>query len=67
MVEVLTISLAGIIDSGEVFVATALVGTLSVVADMGTDSKLLALVLICQTPQGHMIHITHRFNSWGRL
>lgn len=31
--------------------AAALVGTLSVVADVGTHSELLALVLICETPQ----------------
>lgn len=63
MIEVLTISLAGIIDSGKVLVAAALVGTLSVVADVGTHSKLLTLVLICQTPQGHAIHIKHSFKS----
>lgn len=63
MVGVLTISLAGIINSGEVLVATALVGTLSVVADMGTDSKLLTLVLICQTPEGPVTHITHSFGA----
>ncbi len=57
MVEVLTISLAGVIDSGEVLVAAALVGTLSVVADVGTHSKLVTFVLICETPQHHMMHI----------
>lgn len=41
-----SISLAGVIDSGKVFVADTLVGTLSVVADVGTHTKLLALVLI---------------------
>lgn len=46
--EVLTISFAGIIDSGEVLVAAALVGTLGVVADVGTHTKLLTLVLICE-------------------
>lgn len=62
--EALTISLAGVIDSGKVFVADTLVGTLSVVADVGTHTKLLALVLICETPQGHMKHITtSRFKS----
>lgn len=49
--EVLTISFACVIDSAEVLVAAALVGTLSVVADVGTHSELLALVLICETPQ----------------
>lgn len=53
MVEVLTISLAGIIDSGEVLMAAALVGTLRVVADVGAHPKLLTLVLICQTSQGY--------------
>lgn len=48
--EVLTISLAGVIDPAEVFVAAALVGTLSVVADMGTHSELTALILICESP-----------------
>lgn len=57
MVEVLTVSLAGVIDSREVLVAAALVGTLCVVADVGTHSKLLTLVLICATPPP--IHITH--------
>lgn len=45
----LTISLAGIVDLGEVLVAAALVGTLSVVADVGADAKLLTLVLVCRT------------------
>lgn len=48
-VKVLTISLACLTDSGEVLVAAALEGSLSVVADMGTRSKLLTLVLICVT------------------
>lgn len=51
VVKVLTISLAGVIDSGEVLVAAALVGTLCVVADVGTHSKLLTLVLICKHPE----------------
>lgn len=48
MLEVLTISLAGIIDSGEVLVTAALVGTLCVVADVGAHAKLLTLVRICR-------------------
>lgn len=55
-VDVLTISLASLIDFGEILVAAALVGSLSVVADVGTHPKLPALVLICETP--HMVHIT---------
>lgn len=49
MVEVLTISLAGVVYFGEVLVTAALVGTLGVVADVRTHAKLPALVLICQT------------------
>lgn len=48
MIEVLTIGLAGLIDSDEVLVAAALVRTFSVVADVGTHSKLLTLVFICK-------------------
>lgn len=46
---ILTISLAGVIYSAEILVAAALVGAFCVVADVGTDSKLLALVLIWGT------------------
>ena len=49
MVEALTVSLAGVVDSGEVLVAAALVGTLGVVTDVGTHSELPTLVLICET------------------
>ena len=61
VVVVLTISLAGVIDSGEVLLAAALVRTLSVVADVGTRSKLLTLIFICAKSQGHTVHITHSF------
>lgn len=47
----LTIGLARVIDFGEVFVAAALVGSFGVVADVGTSSELLALVLICEIKQ----------------
>lgn len=47
----LTVGLAGVIYSAEVLVAAALVGTLRVVADVGTHPKLLTLVLICE---GHV-------------
>lgn len=47
----LTIGLAGVIDFGEVFVAAALVGSFGVVADVGTNSELLTLVLICEIKQ----------------
>lgn len=50
--DALTISLAGVVDSGEVLVAAALVGTLGVVADVRTHPELPALVLVCQRP-GH--------------
>lgn len=43
---VLTVNLAGVVDPGEVLVAAALVGALGVVADVGTHSKLLTLILI---------------------
>ncbi len=46
VVLVLTISLAGVIDSGEVLVAATLVGAFGVVADVGTHSELQTLVLI---------------------
>lgn len=46
--EVLTISLAGVVDSGEVFMAAAFVGALGVVADVRTHSELPTLVFICQ-------------------
>lgn len=49
----LTISLAGLIDSGKVLVAATFEGTLCVVADVGTNSKLRTLVLVCETRQGH--------------
>lgn len=42
----LTVSLAGVADLGEVLVAAALVGALSVVAHVGADAKLQALVLV---------------------
>ena len=42
------ICLAGVIDPGEVFETAALVRALCVVADMGTHSKLLTLILICE-------------------
>lgn len=45
----LTVSLAGVVDLGEVLVADALVGSLGVVADVGTRTKLSALVFICNT------------------
>lgn len=63
MAAALTISLAGVVDSGEVLVAAALVGTLGVVADVGAHSKLLTLVLICETPRVHIAHITHSIKS----
>lgn len=47
----LTIGLAGLVDFGEVFVAAALVGSFGVVAHVGTHSKLLTLVLICEIKQ----------------
>lgn len=50
-VDVLTICFASLIDFGEVLVAAALVGSLCVVADVGTHSKLTTLVLICKTAQ----------------
>lgn len=43
----LTVSFTGVIDTCEVFVATALEGTLGVVAHVGTDSKLATFILIC--------------------
>lgn len=45
-VLVLTVSLAGFIDPGEVLVAAAFVGAFGVVAHVGTDSKLETLILI---------------------
>lgn len=47
----LTISLACFIDSSEVLLAAALVGSLRVIADVGTHSKQLTLILICETTQ----------------
>lgn len=61
-VETLTISFAGVVDPDEVLVAAALVRSLRVVADVGTRSKPLTLILICTTAQGHMGHVTH----WGQ-
>ena len=43
---VLTVSLAGVIDSGEVLVAAAFVGAFGVVADVGTHSELQTLILV---------------------
>lgn len=43
---VLTVSLAGLVDPGEVLVAAAFVGAFGVVADVGTHSELQALILI---------------------
>jgi hypothetical protein len=42
----LTVSLAGVVDPGEVFVAATLVGSLGVVAHVGAHPKLLTLILI---------------------
>lgn len=50
-VKVLTISLACLTDSGEVLVAAALEGSLSVVTDVGARTKLLTLILICVSVQ----------------
>lgn len=56
---VLTVNLAGVVDPGEVLVAAALVGALGVVADVGTHSKLLTLILICeQPPQSKKMWVT---------
>lgn len=44
--EVLTVSLARVVDLGEVPVAAALVGALGVVTDLRAHAKLPALVLI---------------------
>lgn len=44
--EALTVSLAGVIDFGEVLVAAALVRALGVVTDLRAHAKLSALVLI---------------------
>lgn len=44
--QILTVSLAGLIDPGEVLVAAALVGAFGVVADVGTRSKLQTFILI---------------------
>lgn len=68
MTEVLTISLAGLIDSGEVLVAAALVRTFRVVADVGTHSKLLTLVFVCKT---HLVlslqeHILATCAMWSK-
>lgn len=38
--QFLTVSFAGVVDLGEILVAAAFVGALSVVADLGTCSKL---------------------------
>lgn len=43
---ILTVSLAGLTDPGEVLVAAALVGAFGVVADVGTNSKLQTFILI---------------------
>lgn len=43
---VLTVSLAGVVDPGEVLVAAAFVGAFGVVADVGTHSVLHTLILI---------------------
>lgn len=43
---VLTVSLAGVADPGEVLVAAAFVGAFGVVADVGAQSKLQTFVLI---------------------
>lgn len=61
----LTISNAGVIYFAEVLVAGALVGTLGVVAHVGTHSELLALILICETAQGHTTLVAHTFISWS--
>lgn len=45
-VLVLTVSLAGVIDPGEVLVTAAFVGAFGVVADVGTHSELQTLILI---------------------
>lgn len=54
-VGVLTIGLASLIDSREILVAAALVGSLGVVTDVRTHCKLPTLVLICELVR--MIHI----------
>lgn len=43
---VLTVSLAGLVDPGEVLVAAAFVRAFGVVTDVGTHSKLQTLILI---------------------
>lgn len=45
---VLTISLAGVVYFGEVFMAAAFIGALSVVADVRTHSEMITLIFICQ-------------------
>lgn len=43
---VLTVSLAGVADPGEVLVAAAFVGAFGVVTDVGAHTKLQTFVLI---------------------
>lgn len=43
---ILTVSLAVLIDPGEVLVAAALVGAFGVVANVGTHAKLQTFILI---------------------
>lgn len=59
----LTISLAGVVYSAEVLVTAALVGAFGVVADVGTNSKLLALVLICETSEGDVTDVSQNMKG----
>lgn len=45
----LTVNLACVVVLDEVFVAAALVGALGVVADLGANAKLEALISVCHT------------------